>query len=67
MKLHTKYQRLGPSGFFKFSLKKSILSYCDLDVQWTKTIRTILKADQPRIIPVKIGQNPISGLGGDVI
>ena len=26
----------------------------------------ILKEDQPRIIPVKYGQNPISGLG-DVV
>ena len=28
---------------------------------------TTLKEDQPRIIPVKFGQNPISGLGGEVI
>ena len=27
----------------------------------------ILKEDQPRIIPVKFGQNPISGLGEDVV
>ena len=26
-----------------------------------------LKEDQPRIIPVKFGQNSISGLGGDVL
>ena len=25
------------------------------------------KEDQLRIIPVKFGQNPISGLGGDVV
>ena len=36
-------------------------------MQWTRTIWTTLKEDQPRIIPVKFGQNPISGLGGDVI
>ena len=36
-------------------------------MQWTWTIWTILKVDQPQIIPVKFGQNPISGLGGDVI
>ena len=40
---------------------------CDLDMQWTGTIWTTLKVGQPRIIPVKFGQNPISGLGGDVI
>ena len=43
MKLHTKYQRPGPSGFrqedfFKFSVEKFIFSSCDLDVQWTGTI-----------------------------
>ena len=43
MKLHTKYQRHVPSGFrqedfFKFSVKESIFSSCDLDVQWTGTI-----------------------------
>ena len=26
-----------------------------------------LKEDQPRIIPVKFGQIPTSGLGGDVV
>ena len=51
MKLHTKYQRPEPSGFrqedfFKFSVKKSIFSSCDLDVQWTRTILTTLKEDQ---------------------
>ena len=32
-------------------------------MQWTETIWTTLKEDKPRIIPVKFGQNPISGLG----
>ena len=44
MKLHTKYQKPGPSGFrqeqedffFKFSVKN--LFVCDLAVQWTETI-----------------------------
>ena len=49
-----------------FLVKKSIFSSCYLDMQWTGTIWTTLKEDQPRIIPVKFGQNPISGLGGDV-
>ena len=53
--------------FFKFSVKKSIFSSCDLDVQWTGTIWTALKEDQLRIIPVKFGQNPVSDLGGDVV
>ena len=72
MKLHTKYQRPEPSGFrqedfLSFQLrKKSIFSSCDLDMQWTRTIWTTLKEDQIRIIPVKFGQNPISGLGEDV-
>ena len=30
-------------------------------------IWTTLKEDQPRIIPGKFGQNPISGLGGEVV
>ena len=53
--------------FFKFLVKKFIFSSCDLDMQWTGTIWTILKEDQPRIIPVKFGQISISGLGGDVV
>ena len=52
---------------FKFLIKKSIFSSCDLDMQWTGTIWTTLKEDQPRIIPVKFGQIPTSGLGGDVV
>ena len=53
-------------GQHPHSVKKSILSSYDLDVQWTKTIWTTLKEDQPRIIPVKFGQTPKSSLG-DVI
>ena len=44
-----------------------MFSSCDLDMQWTGIIWTILKEDQPYIIPVKFGQIPISGLGGDVV
>ena len=36
-------------------------------MQWTGTIWTTLKEDQPMIIPIKFGQNPISDLGGDVV
>ena len=50
-----------------FVVKKSIFSSCDLDMQWTGTTWTILKEDQPRIIPMKFGQIPISGLEGDVV
>ena len=53
--------------FLKFLVKKSIFSSCDLDMQRTETIWTTLKEDQPRIIPVKFGQIPISGSGGDVV
>ena len=52
---------------FEFLVKKSIFSSCDLDMQWTGTIWTTLKEDQPRVIPVKFDQNPISGLVGDVV
>ena len=53
--------------FFMFLVKKSIFSSCDLDMQRAGTIWTTLKEGQPRIIPVKFGQIPISGLGGDVV
>ena len=53
--------------FFKFLVKKSIFSSCDLDMQWTGTIWTTLKEEQPKIIFLKFGQNPISGLGGDIV
>ena len=36
-------------------------------MQRTGTISTTLKEDQPRIIPVKFGQIPTSGLGGDAV
>ena len=49
---------------FKFSVKTSIVSSCDLDVQWTRTILTTLKEGLPKIISVKFGQNPKIGLGG---
>ena len=52
MKLHTKYQRPGPSGFrqeaflsFQLKKKKSIFSSCDLDMQWTGPIWITLKED----------------------
>ena len=46
----------------KIFLVKNLFLARDLDMQWTGTIWTTLKEDQPRIIPVKFGQNPISDL-----
>ena len=54
------------SGFWQEDFFKFLACF-DLDMQWTGTIWTTLKEDQPRIIPVKFGQNPIRGLGGDVV
>ena len=34
-------------------------------MQLTETVWTILVGDHPRIIPVKFGQNPMSGLRGE--
>ena len=53
--------------FLNVLVKKSIFSSCHLDMQWIETIWTTLKEDQPRIIPVMFGQNPMSGLGEDVV
>ena len=46
---------------------KSIFSLCDLDMQWTGTIWTIIKEGHIRIIHAKFGKNPASSLGGDVL
>ena len=48
--------------FFKFSSQNSIFSLCDLDMQWTRTILTILVEGHPRIICVKLFQNWTRGL-----
>ena len=50
-----------------FLVKKFMFSSCDLGMQWTETICIILKEDYPKIIPVKFGQIPVIGLGGDVV
>ena len=74
MMLHTKYQSSMScvsdkkifSCFPYISLCKtcgrgeSIFRLCDLDMQWTGTIRTIYKECHIRIIPAKFGQNPAS-------
>ena len=66
MKLHTKYQRSGPSGFRKedflsFQLKNLSLAPVTKMCNGPEPFEQ-LREDQPRIVP----QNPISGLGGDV-
>ena len=68
MMLHTKYQGYRPCAFrqedfLKFSSQKSIFSLCDLDMQQTIAISTIIKDGHIRIIPAKFGQNPASSLG----
>ena len=44
----------------KKSSRKSIFSLCDLDMQWTGTICTIIKEGHIRVIPAKFGSNPAS-------
>ena len=61
------WNRSSGFGQEEFLIKKSIFSSCDLDMQWTGIIWTTLKEDKTRIIPVKFGQIPTSGLGGDVV
>ena len=39
----------------------------DLPMQPTEMVWTTLIGDHPGIIPVKFGQNPISGFRGDVV
>ena len=62
MKLHTKYQGSRP-----VSSQKSIFSLCDLDMQQTGTICTIIKEGYIGINPANFGKNPASNLGGDVL
>ena len=41
--------------FLKFSSRKSIFSLCDLDMQRTRIIWTIIKDGHIRIFPAKFG------------
>ena len=50
---------------FKIFISKIYYSLCDLDLQQTETIRTIIKEGRIRIIPAKFDQNRASSLGGD--
>ena len=69
--LHTHYQALclvvSEEKIFKVFILKIYFSLCDLDMEWTKIIWTILKEGHIRIISSKFGQNPASSLGRDVI
>ena len=61
MMLDNKYQGSMPCGFrqedfLKFSSGKSIFSLCDLDMQRTRTILTVIKEGHIRIIPAKFGK-----------
>ena len=71
MMLHNKYQGSKTFGFrqddFKIFILKIFFSLCDLDMQQTETVWTIIKEVYIRIIPAKFGQNPASCLGGDVL
>ena len=70
MKLDTKYQRPGPGfrqeDFSSFHLKNLLLAPVTYMCNGLEPFEKNLKEDQPMIIPVKFGQNPINGLG-DVI
>ena len=65
MMLHTKYQGYRPSQvsdkkIFKVFILKIYFSLCDLGMQQTGTIRTIVKEGHIRIIPAKFSANPDS-------
>ena len=42
-------------------------SLCDLDMQRTRNIRTIIRKGHIGILPVEFGKNPARSLGGDVL
>ena len=69
--LHTKYQESRHCGFKQEKIKNFILkicfSLCDLDIQRTKSILTIIDKGHIRTIPAKFGKNPASSLGEDVL
>ena len=72
MMLYTKYESSGPCSFrledfWKFNFKNLFIDPRDLLMQPTGTVWTTLIGDHTVIIPVKLGQNPISGFRGDVV
>ena len=70
MMLYTKYECSAPClqtrRFLKTAFGKPIFGPCDLLMQPSGTVWTTLIGDHPGIIPVKFGQNPMSGFRGDV-
>jgi len=68
--LYTKNESSGPCSFrqedfLKIAFWKPIFWPCDLLMQPSKMVWTTLIAGHPGIIPVKIGQNPMSGFRGE--
>ena len=68
----TKYESCGPctfrqEDFWKLHYDNLFFWPCDLLMQPTGTIWTTLIGDHPGIIPVKFGQNPMSGFRGEVV
>ena len=51
--------------FLQIAFWKPIFWPCDLLMQLTETVWTTLIGDHPGIIPVKFGQNPMSGFRGE--
>jgi len=63
MMLYTKYKSSGPCSFRGEDFWK--LHFENLFMQPTGTIWTTLVEDHLGIIPVKFGQNPMSGFRGE--
>jgi len=71
MMLYTKNESAGSCSlrqedFWKLHFENICLP-CDLFEQSTGTVWTTLEEDHPWIIPVKFGQNPMSGFRGKVV
>ena len=61
-----KYSENGHKKIFESFILKAFFWLRDLLMQPTETVWTTLIGDHPGIIPVKFGQNPISGFN-DVV
>ena len=72
MMLYTKYESSGPCSFgqedfWKLHFENLIFLPCNIIIQPTGKVWTILVGDHPGIIPVKFGQNPMSSFRGEVV
>jgi len=70
MMLYDKYESSGPysfrqEDFWKLHFEKNLPR--DLLMQTTETVWTTLVEDHLGVIPVKFGQNPMSGFRGEVV